>query len=307
MDIEQVPPGSIVVGIDGSSLSDAALSWAVEQASLEQRALTVVHSLEPTAVVPGSTYATTGIDYGRLLDAARDAARALVTTTVTRVSAERPELTVHHVLTYADPRRALLTLSGTAAMVVVGSRGRGPVASLLLGSVSVSVSKHAACPVVVHRPTPTDQPGRGILLGVDGTALSLPAIEFAYRMASWRALPLTVLHCFRDAAPVAALLSGVPLPESDAEQALVAESLAGMEEKFPDVEVHVRLTRGVAERHLVAASLHHDLVVVGHLPLSALDDLRHGSLAPVVVEHASGAVAVVPSTPSGAGVRETRT
>ena len=87
-------------------------------------------------------------------------------------------------------------------MIVVGSRGRGPVTSLLLGSVSVAVSKHASCPVVVQRPTPTDTTRHGILVGVDGTESSLPAIEFAYRMASSRELSLTVLHCYWDRSTV---------------------------------------------------------------------------------------------------------
>jgi nucleotide-binding universal stress UspA family protein len=295
MDIQQVPAGSIVVGIDGSPSSEGALSWAIEQAALEQRPLTIVHGVEPGCLPgAGGMYAAT-VDYNLLLKESHDAARALMTSAVTEATDQHPDLTVHRVLSYSDPRSTLLELGRTAAMIVLGSRGRGPIASLLLGSVSVSISKHAACPVVVHRPTPPDAPGHGILLGVDGTEASLPAIEFAYRMASWRAVPLTVLHCYWDPNPVAPLPDGAVLPGSAAEEVLVAESLAGMSEKFPEVDVQVRLTRGFADQHLVTASHDYDLVVIGHHPIPALNDLLYGSVAPAVVEHAHGAVAVVPS------------
>jgi len=302
MDSARVPAGSIVVGIDGSPASDAALSWAVEQAALEHRPLTIVHSAEPLGFV-GAKFLVpaSGIDYAQLLQESRAAAEALLTSSTTRAHDRYPQLVVHQVLSHVDPRSALLDLGHAAAMIVVGSRGRGPVASLLLGSVSVSVSKHAACPVVVHRPISGDHPRHGILVGVDGTGSSRPAIEFAYRMASRRALPLTVLHCSWDPALVAPLRKGVLTSDDSAEQALVAESIAGMQERFPEVQVEVRLTRGFADQHLVKASHDYDLVVVGHQPLPMLDDIVHQSVAPTVVEHAHGPVAVA-SVPAGPGL-----
>jgi nucleotide-binding universal stress UspA family protein len=302
MDSTQVPAGSIVVGIDGSPSSDAALSWAVDQAALEKRPLTIVHAQEPMSFLgAGFMASASGVDYTALMDEAGAYSRALLTTATAAALDRHPQLTVHQVLTRTDPRTTLLDLGTTAAMIVVGSRGRGPVASLLLGSVSVSVSKHATCPVVVHRAMPTDSPRHGILLGVDGTDSSMPAIEFAYRMASWRALPLTVLHCYWDADLVAPRGTGAKMTDTDSEQALVAESLSGMAEKFPEVRVQVRLTRGFADMHLVTGSYDYDLLVIGHRPLPALDDIVHRSVAPTVVEHAHGPVPVVPSVRSIAG------
>ena len=302
MDTAQVPAGSIVVGVDGSRSSDQALGWAVDQAALERRPLTIVHSAEPLSFAgAGFMVPAGGIDYAQLLEESRAAAGALLRSSAARAHAAHPELVVHEVLINSDPRSALIGLGRAAAMVVVGSRGRGPVASLLLGSVSVSVSKHATCPVVVHRPAPADAPRHGILVGVDGTETSLPAIEFAYRMAAWRGLPLTVLHCYWDATLAAPRHVEAGQPESGSEQALVAESLAGMQEKFPEVEVEVRLTHGFADQHLINASRSFDLLVIGHHPLPGLDDLIHRSVAPAVVEHAHGPVAVVVSPSSLAG------
>ena len=74
-----------------------------------------------------------------------------------------------------DMRATLQELSETAAMIVIGSSGGGPVASLLLGSVTISVSKHAICPVVVHRSASSATTRHGVLVGVNGSADSLPA------------------------------------------------------------------------------------------------------------------------------------
>jgi nucleotide-binding universal stress UspA family protein len=303
MDSAQVPAGSIVVGIDGSPCSDQAFAWAVEQAALEQRPLTIVHSEERMGFVGAGFMAPpSGVDYAQLMDESRAAAKALLATSTARARDLHPQLAVHPLLSHADPRSTLLDLAQAAAMIVVGSRGRGPIASLLLGSVSVSVSKHATCPVVVHRPgAPTATSRHGILVGVDGTENSQPAIEFAYRMASWRALPLTVLHCYWDSTLVAPLRKGVLTPDDSYEQALVAESLAGMQEKFPEVQVQTRLTRGFADQHLINASHNYDLLVIGHQPLSRLDDVVHQSVAPTVVEHAHGPVAVVSNAVSNLG------
>lgn len=302
MDTAHVPAGSIVVGVDGSPQSDQALDWAVDQAALEQRPLTIVHAAEPMSFAgAGFMVPASGIDYARLLEESRAWARALLTGSAAQAHAAHPALVVRQVLSDSDPRSTLIGLGRTAAMIVVGSRGRGPVASLLLGSVSVSVSKHATCPVVVHRPAPPDTPRHGILLGVDGTETSMAAIEFAYRMASWRGLRLTVLHCYWDATLLAPLHVEAGTPETGSEQALVAESLAGMQEKFPEVEVDVRLTRGFADQHLINASHSFDLLVIGHHPLPGFDEVLHRSVAPAVVEHAHGPVAVVASPTSLAG------
>ena len=82
---------------------------------------------------------------------------------------------------------------------MLGSRGRGPLRTALLGSVSASVARRAHCPVVVCRP-PEPEPSAsiGVIVGADGRDGSQPVLEFAFAQASLRALPLTVMHCFWD-------------------------------------------------------------------------------------------------------------
>jgi nucleotide-binding universal stress UspA family protein len=294
MESTQIPAGSIVVGIDGSTWSEAALEWAVDQAALEHRPLTLVHTLEPLGFPAAARYATTGLDDGGLVTATQDAAEDLIKRSSKLALDRHPGLDVHQVLSHSDARSALLDLGEHASMIVLGSRGLGPVSSLLLGSVSVAVSKHAACPVVVTRPSDKTRPGVGIAVGVDGTAGSGPAIEFAYGLASQRGLPLTVLHCYWNAELTSAD-SGSAVPDLSDIEALVAESLAGMREKFPDVDVEIRLLRGFADRRLVVASRDYALLVIGHHRMTALAELLHGSVAPAVVEQAHTMVAVVPS------------
>ena len=80
-----------------------------------------------------------------------------------------PDVEVDQVLRIADPRAVLLELSHDAAMVVLGSRGRGQLRSLLLGSVGTALVRHAHCPVVVHRPGNPGLVRNGILVGVDAS------------------------------------------------------------------------------------------------------------------------------------------
>lgn len=265
----RIPSGSIVVGIDGSSHSDSALTWATEQARVEHRPLVLAHSARPADALGREhlELAATGLG-----------------------------LEVHRVTSEEDPRALLLRLADEAHLLVVGSRGRGTVRTLLLGSVSVAVSKHAACPVVVVRHSGAGEPRSGVVLGVDGARDSQPAVEFAYRTAAARRWPLTLLHCAWDARRSTDLEGEAGIADPDA-SALVAEAVAGMAEKYPDVETRTVIGHGFADRRLIEASEDADLVVVGSHPTTALSELVYGSVAPTVVEHAHSNVAVVPSQP----------
>ncbi|MEO5608182.1 MAG: universal stress protein [Ornithinibacter sp.] len=295
MDVAQFTPGSIVVGADGSTISDGAIDWAADQAALESRPLIVVHATAPVSPSTLAIYPAGDLEVTRLLDDAHAAAQLILTTAAARARDRQPGIEVHHVLSVADPRAVLLDLSEHAATIVLGSRGRGPIASLLLGSVSVSVSRHASCPVVVWRAHASARSDHQIVVGVDGRPHSIPAIEFACRMAALRGDSVTVLHCTWTAPPVTNVHDDAPPPDLSAERALVAESLAGMAELYPDVALEVRMVSGSVDHHLIAASRDHDLVVVGHRRMGHLRELIHDSVAPAVLEHAEGAVAVVPS------------
>lgn len=265
--------GSVVIGVDGSEHAERALRWAADQAALEHRRLAVVAVGETAA---GS------------IDQAVAAARSW-----------HPELTVLRSVVPGDPREVLLDASAHAYLLVLGSRGRGAVKSMLLGSVSAAVSAQAACPVVVCRPPHDGRTRTGVVVGADGTPESLPVIEFAYRQAYLRGLPLTVLHSFFDAAAAVAQYRrarGLPADgaELDKLRAGLAKSVAGLSEDYPGVEVTLTLEHGFADQALSPRHGGWDLVVVGRHPLTSLPRVLTGSLATSVVERAHATVAVVP-------------
>ena len=296
-----VPAGTVVVGVDGSASADQALDWAIEQAALEHRPLTLVHALGPLGTSGTAWLDQAGVNQRDILDAMRSDGQGLLDAARDRAFSKAPQLVVHEVLRLVDPREALLELSQEASTIVLGSRGRGPVRSLVLGSVSVGVSRHASCPVVILRPRNLGVVRRGVLVGADGTERCRATLEFAYRQASLRRLPLTVMHCFWDAQGAT---TGARVIPDDAEgfedqRLLLAESVSGMTEKFPDVNVRTELARGLADDCLVRASAQMDMVVVGYHHSGSVSGLVYGSVASTVLEHASCIVAVVPEPQPG--------
>ncbi len=256
---------SIVVGVDGSPDAGRALDWAVALAEREHRPLTLLH-------------------------AGRGSAALVEAEAHVRQSA--PDVTVGTLRSPDGPRRALIDASERASVVVLGARGLGPLGRLRLGSVAHAVSRHASCPVVVTRTAGADRPA-SVLAGIDAGPGSERVLDFAFRVARARGSALTVLHCFWDRTnttgdldPTAAAIH----PEAWRVDDIVHK--AG--QRHPGVASTTILSRGFADRRLLAATLDHGLVVIGHQELPWLDALVYGHVSPVVVEHAVGDVAVVP-------------
>lgn len=267
---EGFPTGSIVVAVDGSVHAERALRWAAEQAWLERRPLVAV--------------------------AAGDEAGSAAHQAVIVAQQLYPALSVEARHLSGDPRHVLIELSREAHLLVLGSHGRGALKTLLLGSVSAAVSAHATCPVVVCRP---DHSGRGVLVGADGTRESVPVVEFAYRQASLRQCPLTVMHCFWDAVVIEKDVRtdrGLASREVDVEdlRAVLSESVAGLETIDPDVPVTLTLKHGLVDEVLASSEDPWDLIVVGRHPMTTVTRVFTGSIARSVLERAHSPVAVVP-------------
>lgn len=303
MESIEVPAGTIVVGVDGSPSARRALGWALDQAVIENRDVTLVHALEvnPFLLTHAAGGSSVGLDLvrdegRRLVEQERERAEQLLEATSSSPDG-RHRPTVRTVVQLGDPRTVLVDLSRYAACIVLGSRGRGTVGSLLLGSVGVTVTDQAACPVVVIRPHREGLVRRGILVGVDGTPTSQPALEYAYRQASLRELPLTVMHCFVDVVGVTRRTpsTGRTVEGPEERKLLLSEAMAGMGEKYPDVHAEAELCLGFPEDCLVERSPMMDLVVVGTAPMSWVAGLVMGDVSRRVVEHASTVVAVVPA------------
>jgi len=283
--------GTIVVGLDDSASSKRALAWAAEQAVTDHRELTLVHTI--SAVTPA--YLDAAAEDPQSVRAALLAqAEAMFAAARTDVARKTPELVIHEVFNFADPREQLLELSRHAALVVVGSRGRGKIRSLLLGSVGVALVRHAACPVVIHRPGNPGIVRNGIVVGADGSEESRSVLEFAYRQAAVRNLPLTVLHCYADARAAMGYIVADLAADLESEKLLLAESMAGLAEKHPDVRARTQLAGSLPQEELVRMGERMNLVVIGAHQSGSVKRMLFGSVAIAVTEHATCPVAVVP-------------
>jgi len=285
--------GSIVVGVDEVALAGQAVRWAGEQAALEGRRVLLVHA-EPAVPpgwsahamdVPPGTYASVRLHGEALLGRARD-----------QVHAVAPDVEVQELFELSDPRTLILRAAEGAHLVVLGSRGRGPLLSHLLGSVGVGVARRATCPVVVHRPGHPGRVHNGVVVAVDATQDAMPVLEHAFHQASLRGLPLRVVHYVMDprSALVGAPMVGDLSVQMEEDELALSEAMAGMRERYPDVRVTVRTTPGLAKLDVVTAASRADLLVVGTHQRPATDRLLVGSLSTAVLEHVTCPVAVVP-------------
>lgn len=144
--------GRIVVGIDGSEQSSAALRWAAEEAKLRGATVEAVHAW---TFVPVTTPADSGLvpvawtDSVDALEATQNAAQRIAADQVRDVLGEDHDVTVS--LVQDDATEALVQAAVGADLLVVGNRGRGALKEALLGSTSGRVADHAPCPVVIVR------------------------------------------------------------------------------------------------------------------------------------------------------------
>jgi len=134
----------IVVGIDGSASSRAALRWAIRQAKLMGASVDAV-----VAWRFPSTYGLAPMA-GSAIDLEGEARKALVNA-LNEVSALEPDVMVHPMVIEGHPAEVLVRAAKDADLLVVGSRGHGAFASTMIGSVSINCVLHSHCPVVVLR------------------------------------------------------------------------------------------------------------------------------------------------------------
>ncbi|WP_331767927.1 universal stress protein [Embleya sp. NBC_00896] len=289
----RTPTGHVVVGVDGSP---AALS-AVAQAALEAANRGLPLEIVSAWLVPSdgewASYA------GRIRREAQEAAEA---------AAAHARALFPQIWTIARVRRGaahevLLASAEHASLVVVGSRGHGRMAGLLLGSVSLSVAAYTPCPLLVVRGEPgpsrvVDGDAEGlIVVGVEDED-SRPAVEAAYEEAQLRHLRVCALNAMPPATPTPIGLPAPALESLASATALrreaVEASLGALRAKHPEIESQVRLVREGAGRALVQASREADLVVLAAHRRTARFGTRLGRVSHTVLHHAHAPVLLVP-------------
>ncbi len=271
------PVGPVIVGVDGTPTSLAAVDLAAEEALARVTPLLVLHAHGGAPRPDSRTFGAR-----RVLEMAADRARS-----------EHPGLSVATDLVSAHPVDALLRYSASASLVVVGHAsgvqdGR---------SVAARVAARAGRPVLVYRPlaTAVSEPmSRPVLVGLAGATRADSLLRFAFAEAALRGAPLLALHAWSE--PADRYPTGVGpdgyhrrLARQGAER-LLSESLSAWADKYPEVAVR-RVVRhcldvGVA---LTAASRSAQLVVVGQPRTVA------GSVFSVLLHRAGCPVVVVPA------------
>jgi nucleotide-binding universal stress UspA family protein len=163
-------PG-IIAGVDGSAQSRNALDWALNEAALRDEPLTVLAVSPLVAGMYGPGYAPA--DFFPAEEEARlqteKAVGQLVAEAVDRRGRAAPAVTVRTVIGLAADE--LINASEDASLLVIGARGAGGFARLIMGSVSTPVTQHARCPVAVI-PGPADEPGADRAAAPGGRARS---------------------------------------------------------------------------------------------------------------------------------------
>lgn len=290
-----VAAGPVVVGVDGSDAGLAALDWAVDEAVRHGRPLRIVHASLWERYEGVSPATSRDRPSGQVL------AESIVGTAADRARRRAPVLALTAEVLAEDASRALLREGLEAMLLVVGSRGRGELADLLLGSVGLIVAARAHGPVVVVR---GDQQAlearhRRILLGVGDHDVDSAAAAFAFREAAVRDAELDVVRTWRRAAHDHETVDHVlPKGESSSFEHRAAEfldkALEAAARRYPQVRLRRNTVEGHAHRVLTQRSAAADLLVVGARRRDRLVGLELGRIAHRALHHASCPVAVVP-------------
>ena len=289
----------VVVGVDGSGSAYRAVEWAAAEAARRGVELRLVRAFSwTTSERPIRDGGRVAQYRDELLKIARgQVARAA------RIAADvRPEVETTTQVAIGAPIEVLGSEARRAQLLVLGDRGLGGLAGLLLGSVAVGLAAHGACPVVIVR---GERGGAGnaespVVVGIDDSSISEAALAFAFDAAAARGVGLVVVHAWSPTAIDDAL---APVMDWDAataeEDAVLAERLAGWEQKHPEVAVRRTVVRDGAVRALVAASREAQLVVVGSRGRGNATGLLLGSISHAVLHASHCPVAIVrPGTDS---------
>lgn len=285
----------VVVGVDGSEESLHAVEWGAREAQLRRAPLRIVS----VAAMPPRMRARHGATQ-TVADALQEESVRAVSEATARAGEVAPDLSVDTELLSGPPATAIADSGSGAMMLVVGARGQGRFAAMLLGSVSRYAAAHAPCPVIVVREEMTAAQEE-IAVGIRDPDDGDQPLAFAFEEATLRDATLVAVHSAhwfsaalggpaRDRAKHSAHREQVAAEASG----ILAEALSGLREKFPAVPVQQDVVHDHPAKALAWYSAHAGLVVIGRRETAgtgpAVGAVLHGLL-----NHARGPVAVVPA------------
>ncbi|MGW5922276.1 universal stress protein [Nocardia fluminea] len=278
----------ILVGVDGSAHALWAVQWAAAEAVLHRAPLHLVYAIG------------TGWDLGRVGEVRvhnhhyrEEGVAALAEAEhQARQAAGSHTLDIATELAWPAPVSVLAKRSHAARLLVLGTRRMDAFDRAVLGSVSAVLVRRAGCPVVVIPPDRAPAPSHPILVGIDGSAASVRAVDIAFEQAAARNVDLLALMAWtrtdqRETGHSAAQQA----------QATLSASLAGYTERFPQVTVHRILTDGDPATRILDESVGAQLIVVGSRGRRALTGFALGSICRAVLDQATVPVLVARPRP----------
>ncbi|HTF55393.1 MAG TPA: universal stress protein [Pseudonocardia sp.] len=280
----------IVVGVDSSDVAQKAAVWAAGQAERRKVDVRLVHAIDMSKLASAGGY----VPPPDFVAAIESAGRDLLDGVRAEIHRTYPDLVVQVDLGYAHPVSVLVEESERAGLLVVGTREQNAVQSLLAGSTAVGVAAHARCPTAVIR---TGSSG-GVLstgpvvVGVDGSPASESAVAIAFEEASARGVELVAVHAWTEFASdkdyIYAYQSTLDWGSIEVEQReMLAERLAGWQEKYPDVTVRRVVMRGKAAQMLLSHAADAQLLVVGSRGRGGFTGMVLGSVSQKLIHHAT--------------------
>ncbi|HET6707276.1 universal stress protein [Amycolatopsis sp.] len=282
------PP--IVVAVDGSETAAAAALWAAGEAARRHASLLVYTAYGyEDAAFGGKMYPPS--DWLAVKEAEAD---RLLRQTRATLEAAVPGLEISTEASDHGPVPGLLEVSARARILVTGEPV-GAIAGLFSGSPDVDPAERAHCPVVTVRGS--EKAGGPVVVGVDGSPLSEAAIAWAFEEASIRNAPLVALYTWHDGDSAGLFSDGNVAFQGeglqDSGRRLLAQRLAGWQEKYPDVHVERRVEHDKPRARLLEMSRDAQLVVVGSRGRGGFTGLVLGSTSQALLHHAACPVMVV--------------
>ena len=282
----------VVVGVDGSEESLLAAEWAAMEAKRHGLPLRIVSA---PALVPRMRACQ--VSPTTVASMLRGASARALDTAVTRAEDVAPGLEITTDVLSGPPALAVAGSGPDAAMLVVGARGAGGFAAMILGSVSRYAAGRAACPVIVVRQA-SMAVHQEIAVGIRDPQATSEALLFAFEEAAARHADLVAVHAWNWfpaalRAPVDQDTLDAPFhadQTSDVAARSLSAALDQWRDKYPDVRVRHDVIRGHPARILANYSTRADLVVIGRHGGPGVGSIQHALL-----DHAHGPVAVVPS------------
>ncbi len=282
----------VVIGFDGSTSAESAARWAAREAQSRGLGLTVIHATIPPLSSSGAWGPGAPISMDAI-DEIRDSAQTFLDTFASTL----PASDIQTLVQVGSPTGILLAASESAALIVVGSRGHGGFKELLLGSVSQQLVTHADCPVVVIREERTVD-ATAVVVGVDGSAASHAAVDFAFDYASRHHLSVLAIHAWDVPSFDLIVMPNTPVPIeigdiADTEVRLAAELLAGYEARYPDVTLETRVIRTTPANAILSVESEASVIVMGTRGHGAVIGSIIGSVSHTILHRASVPVIVV--------------